>query len=394
MAAAPAPVSVPWLWLCRAAILVALSASAALFLQYLNPAGGAFCNLSSGCEAVRRSSYVFIAKLAGDSEALKSVIGHPFLSIPMVGLVGFATLLTVSVFSPRGPWTLRLSGLGAIVAFGLMFAQAFVVHAFCWLCLVVDVSAVMAFVFASMDSRADPAASREPLPRWAFGALATVALLIPVGWSRWKPLPRVPQEILALYEPGKINVVEFADFECPFCRMFHPTLRKVVEKYPGRVHFVRRHVPLPGHPEAAPAAAAAICAEAQGKGESFAEKLMVGELGPDALRSTALGTGVDLAAWDRCMNSTVPGERILADVKLIEAAGMLGLPTTYVGATRLLGAQPEAAVDEAFALAASGHPPFSIPGPFYAGLALAAISAVVWLGRNARGSLEHERAGS
>ena len=379
----------PWLWLARVAALFAVSASTALFIQYQNPGGGAFCGTNSGCEIVRRSGYLFFSKLAGESELWSTILANPLVSTPVVGLVGFATVFVLSLYFPRGPWTLRLSGIGAIVAITLIFVQSFVLHVFCWLCLVVDISAITLFVLASLDSRADASAPREPLARWAWFGLAACALLIPFGWSKVKPLPKVPDAIMALYEPGKINVVEFQDFECPFCRLFHPLLQKAMSEYPGRIHFVRRHVPLPMHPEAAPAAAAAICAEAQGKSDAIAERLITIDLSSDTIRQAAREVGVDLAAWDKCMNSGAPGARILADVKLIESVGMVGLPTTYVQGTRILGAQPEPVLRDAFALAASGHPPFSIPAPVYIAISLGLLAAVAWLGRLPRGNLEH-----
>ncbi|HEX7670399.1 MAG TPA: vitamin K epoxide reductase family protein, partial [Polyangiaceae bacterium] len=271
---AAAPSSL-WLVLCRVSVLSALAASAALYLQYLRPAEAAFCGLESGCEAVRRAGFSYF-------------FGSPLFSIPLVGLVAYAVVLWISLFAPEAPWTLWLTSVGAVGALGLLGAQTFVVHAFCWLCVAVDVSAVLsaAFAFAERRTRRQHSGNAfDPLKRGAWILLSGVAIAFPTVWTIVKPAPPVPASVRALYVPGKVNVVEFADFECPYCRRLHPVLKSVLHEYPAeRLHFVRRHVPLPGHPDALPAARAAVCAEQQGLGEKLADKLVELELSPAADR--------------------------------------------------------------------------------------------------------------
>src|SRR5271170_7237340 len=80
---------------CRVAVLFALAASAALYVQYLNPAQAAFCGLNSGCEAVRKSGF--------------SYFGSPLLSIPLVGLVAYATVFWAWLRAPAATWTVALT---------------------------------------------------------------------------------------------------------------------------------------------------------------------------------------------------------------------------------------------------------------------------------------------
>lgn len=363
--------SAVWASLCRVAVLFAISASAALYVQYLNPAAATFCGLSSGCEAVRRSGF--------------SYFYSPLLSFPLVGLIAYGTVLWVSIRAP-GRVTLWLTTAGALVALLLVAVQALYVHAFCWLCLVVDVAAVFAAVFAFLDDRTRKAGSgraiRDPLRPLTWAALGVCVAVAPVLWAKVKPAPPVPETIRALYEPGKINVVEFADFECPFCRMLHPVLKHVIESYPpGSVHFVRKHVPLQIHEQARPAARAAICAGKQGKGEALADRLVQIDLSPAQIRRAAIGVGVDADAFDRCLASTVPDAQIDADTDLLQEAGMAGLPTTYVQGKRLLGAVSEAALRDAFDRAARGDSESGVPAPVYVPVALAVLFAIAWLGR-------------
>jgi protein-disulfide isomerase/uncharacterized membrane protein len=370
-----------WLVLCRASALVALAASAALYFQYLNPAQATFCGLNSGCEAVRKSGL--------------SYFGSPLLSIPLVGLIAYATVLWFLVAAPRGRaalWLTTAGGAGGLILIGV---QALYVHAFCWLCVVADLTGVLGALFVLLDRRAARAGGVivEPLRKVTWGALALLVTALPAGWARVKPAPPVPPVVLSLYVPGKINVVEFADFECPYCRRLHPMLKRVMQSYPaGQIHFVRRHVPLPGHEEALPAARAAVCAEEQGLGEALADRLVDLELSPSAERRAAVGVGVDVDRFDRCLESTAPDLRIQGDRKVLEEAGMLGLPTTYVQGKRLLGAVPEEVLRDAFDLAARGETDAGVPGSVFGALGLGALAVVVWLGRAPRARVKDERA--
>lgn len=377
-----APATALWMGLCRLSLLFVLAASAALYVQYLDPAEAAFCGLGSGCEAVRRAGFSYF-------------FGSRFLSLPLVGLVAYGAVLWASLAAPRSRWTYWLTAAGAAGAVVLIGLQALFVHAFCWLCLVVDVGALFAAVFAHLDDReklGKPEDARDPLRPVTWMVLAIVSIAAPVMWVAVKPVPPVPSVIAALYEPGKINVVEFADFECPFCRKLHPVLQEVLKSYPKeRVHFVRKHVPLPSHEDAQPAARAVICAEEQGKGEELAGKLMDMELSPAAERRAAVGLGVDVERFDRCIASSSPDARIEADTKLLKEAGMQGLPTTYVQGKRLLGAVSGAALRDAFDKAAAGSEEVGVPAPVYAVLVLAALALLAWLGRSPRVTVRHDR---
>jgi predicted DsbA family dithiol-disulfide isomerase/uncharacterized membrane protein len=364
-----------WVVLARVAALVAILASTALYVQYLEPSSAAFCGLDSGCETVRRSvkSYFF---------------GTPFVSIPLFGLIAYAGALAASVWEPRSRVTRLLFIGGGAVGVVLFGVQAFYVKAFCWLCSVVDVAAIFGACSVILDARSGSVATHDPLRLWAWLCLAGLVVSAPALWIVVMPAAPLPAGIRALYEPGKINVVEFADFECPFCRKFHFVLKDVIRSYPpGEVHFQRRHVPLPMHENALPAARADVCAEEQGKADVLADRLVDIDLSPTSIHRTAVEVGVDGAKLDRCLGSSEPDRRIAADTKLLNDAGMEGLPTTYVGEQRLLGAVSEETVRDAFEKAKRQSGPGGVPGPWYLAGLLAAVGAVVWLGRSSRGTV-------
>jgi protein-disulfide isomerase len=360
-----------WLIVWRSAVLFALAASAALYMQYLEPGDAAFCGLKSGCEAVRKAGFSYFG-------------GSRFLSLPLFGLSSYGAVFATSLWDPRGLLARVVTAIGGACGLVLLAAQAFYVHAFCWLCSVVDVAAVVAAIAALLHGRS--IASMDPLRPWGWTALAALAIGAPIAWVNVKPAPPVPAAIAALYEPGKINVIEFADFECPFCRAFHPVLQGVLREYPpAEVHFVRKHVPLEVHEQALPAARADICAEQQGKGEALADKLVTTDLSASADRRAALEIGVDAARFDRCLSSPAPDARVSDDTRLLKDVGMEGLPTTYVGSKRLLGAVSEAAVRDAVEKAHRGEGTDGVPGGLFMALIGAAALAVVWLARLSRG---------
>ncbi len=368
---AGSPVTARWAVACRVAVLFAVAASAALYIQYLNPAEAPFCGLSSGCETVRRSvGYFFSSR---------------YFSIPLVGLVAFGTVFWTSLAWPRTRITLWLTSIGAICAIALVGGQALFVHAFCWLCLVVDVSAILAAAFAAAHDRS-LCADREfpdPLRFGTWILLGVLAAALPVIWTHVKPAPDVPSSIRAAYVAGKINVLEFQDFECPYCRKLSPVLKRALESYPN-ARFVREQYPLSIHPEALPAARADVCAAAQGKGEALADRLVRIDLSEPMIRRAAIGVGVDAVAFDRCLASKVPDSVIDANKKLLDDAGMVGLPTTYIQGKRLLGAVSEAAVRDALDKAARGETNSGIPATVYVPFAFAFLGLVAWLGRTRR----------
>lgn len=91
---------------------------------------------------------------------------------------------------------------------------------------------------------------------------------------------------------ARVSLIEYSDFECPYCKMFHPTAKKLIDSYPGKVNWSYRQYPLPSHePAATLLAQASECVAAQGGNDAFWKFA-------DALFSpTTVRTGADDAAW-------------------------------------------------------------------------------------------------
>ena len=374
-----------WITLLRLLALVALAASTALLLDYTRPAA-AFCSAGSGCAAVRSSGFGYL------------VIGSLPIPVPVFGLIGFAALYAATLVPRselRQKLVLGLGVLGAVVALVLLLIQWVSIKQFCAFCMVVDVAGILGGVCAIgyalsaragteiTKSKSKPPAPSEPLKTWAWVMLAALSIAAPLLWSDLRPQPPVPPAVAALYQPGKINVVEFADYECPFCRMLHGRLKTIIKDYPGKVNFVRLNMPLQSHASARPAARVGVCAEAQGKGEAMADHLFATEdLSPDASRRAAGQLGLDLAAFDRCVASAETDRAIDAQAKILRDAGFQGLPTTFVGARMIVGAQHEEVFREAFARAERREGESGIPGPVFLGLLAVVAGAVIGVGRH------------
>jgi predicted DsbA family dithiol-disulfide isomerase/uncharacterized membrane protein len=352
----------------RCLVLVALAASAALLADYLSETP-TFCSPSSGCGIVRRSALSYV--LVGD---------ETYVPLPVFGVLGFSLLFGAS-FSKQRWAPLVPAMVGAAAGLYLLMTQAISIGAFCWLCVVVDVAAVgtgAAALLAFTSGADEPALLRG----WAWPGLFAIALGAPLLWPRARPAPPVPEAVLAYYRPGKINVVEFADFECPACRAFHGVLKPVLASYGERVHFVRLNKPLRSHPHAEAAARAAVCGEELGRTEPMADALFAAEdLSSAGLESIARGLGLDLKAFQDCLSAPKTRERVERETNLLAEEEFEGLPTTFIAGKRLIGAHREPALRDALDRAARGEGESGVPGPVYALLVLLAAAGVVYAGR-------------
>jgi protein-disulfide isomerase len=157
-----------------------------------------------------------------------------------------------------------------------------------------------------------------------------------------------------------VTVVEFADFECPFCTRAEETLHEVLARNGDKVRVVWKNLPLPFHDHAAPAAELALEGLAQ-KGEAGFWKVhdlllqAKGHLGDPDLEAVARAAGLDVARAMGSVKQRAHRAAIAADMDLAEDVDATGTPTFFVNGRKLVGAQPldvfQAAVDEQLAVA-------------------------------------------
>jgi protein-disulfide isomerase len=129
-----------------------------------------------------------------------------------------------------------------------------------------------------------------------------------------------------------VTIVEYSDYQCPFCGRFHPTMLQVMADYKGKVRWIYRHFPLSFHPNAEPAAEAAECAGEQGKFWEFSDAMFANQdsESPDFYLSTAVKLGVNKAKFQDCVSSKKYSSKIQAQSQGGAAAGVNGTPGSYV----------------------------------------------------------------
>jgi protein-disulfide isomerase len=140
-----------------------------------------------------------------------------------------------------------------------------------------------------------------------------------------------------------VTLIEFSDFQCPFCQRVAPTLKKVRETYGDKVRIVWKDFPLTQiHPQAFKAGEAAHCAGDQGKYWEYHDRLFAnqGQLQPEELKQHATALGLDAAAFNACLDSSKYGERVRDGVAQGTRLGVNSTPTIYINGRMLSGAQP------------------------------------------------------
>jgi protein-disulfide isomerase len=139
-----------------------------------------------------------------------------------------------------------------------------------------------------------------------------------------------------------VTIVEFSDFQCPFCSRLNPTLESVMSKYGNKVRLVFRQFPLPMHQNAAKAAEAALCANEQGKFWEMHDSMFKDQsaLAVDALKTKAAGLGLNAQAFNSCLDSGKESDAVKADMKAGQAAGVNGTPAMFVNGRFISGVVP------------------------------------------------------
>jgi uncharacterized membrane protein/predicted DsbA family dithiol-disulfide isomerase len=303
------------------AALIGLGASIASAIDDLGPAA-TFC-AETGCETVKASVW---AKPAG-------------IPMSLIGVAFFGAMVALS-FIPKQKLRLGLAIVGGAWAIWLILLQAFVIEAWCKLCLVADPAAIVLAIAVAGGASTLPRDKRMALLVPALGAIVAVLAL----WTRAPKLPPPPADtpafVLKAQTEDAVTIVELVDFECPFCREMQKRLDVALTRTKVPVRIVRKMVPLPSHEGAVPAALAWAAADVQGKGEEMARELFAAEpqqLTPYNVERIAEKLGLDLPRYRKDIPAAV--ERVKADLADAKAAGVTGLPTLFIGHARHTGAE-------------------------------------------------------
>lgn len=299
--------------------IVGLGASVASLVDYYGTQP-TFC-AETGCATVRQSAW-----------------SHPLgIPLPIIGIAYF-TLMIVLSFVEACRIRIALAVIGALAAIGLIALQAFTIDAWCKLCLVADPAAIVQAI-------AIVAGAGVLKPTWRASAVVPAAMLVMFGLGLWTnqeapPPAPTPEAILKEQKPGVVTIVEFVDFECPFCRALDKKLTEAIGKTKRPIRIVRKMVPLPSHQYSVPAAMAYCACEAQGHGDAMAKELFAAppsNLTPAGCEQLAIKVGCEVTKYRETFASAELRARIEQDMADARAANLEGFPTIYIGTQKFEG---------------------------------------------------------
>jgi protein-disulfide isomerase len=144
-------------------------------------------------------------------------------------------------------------------------------------------------------------------------------------------------------QTAPVTIVEFTDYQCPFCRRhFQTTLPALLAVYGDSVRYVIRNYPIPSlHPDAPKAAEAAECSHDQGMFWRYHDHLFrVTELDQRSLKQYAAELGLDTVAFNRCLDTGAKAALVAQDVRDARGYGARGTPAIFVNGRLFAGAKP------------------------------------------------------
>ena len=140
-----------------------------------------------------------------------------------------------------------------------------------------------------------------------------------------------------------VTVIEFSDFQCPYCKQVVPTIEQAIAKYGDKIRVVFRQYPLTSiHPQAFKAAEASLCAAEQGKFWELHDRMFANQqkLGVDDLKKHAADLKLDTAKFNKCLDSGEKASVVQADLADGKKVGVTGTPAFFINGILLSGAQP------------------------------------------------------
>ena len=150
-------------------------------------------------------------------------------------------------------------------------------------------------------------------------------------------------------QEAKVKIVEFSDFQCPYCSMAAKAMDGVKKRFGDQVQVIYRNYPLPFHANARDAAIYGLCANQQQKFWPMHDKMFANQskLDKKSLRSYASALGLDMKAFDKCSQSTDVGKQVDADMQEGEKLGVAATPTLFINGRKYAGGLDEQDLDNA-----------------------------------------------
>ena len=342
------------------------------FYQIRNGTAGfqSFCNInpSNNCDVVAASPYA------------EFVLGLPISSF---GAGWFLALFLTSLFAWNPFWRrdalrvgLAITGFGTLLSLSYLGIMVWVLKTYCILCLGVDLSIIVALglvIALKPEGLAKHRFNFSQL-KWILGVSA-LSIFLTVFLLKTRDENKLSkEEITALATqvldtpPVKINsdgqfpsigpkdapitIVEFSDFQCPFCRIGALLLNSVLNRFPEKIRVEFRNFPLDQrchpeiaytpHPVACEAATAAICAHQQGQFEKIYQKLFENQqfLISGRPAEYAKSLGVDMQKFEACMTSQETATWIANDIREGNVLSVQSTPVFFINGHKMEGPMP------------------------------------------------------
>ncbi len=333
--------------------LVGLFDASFLWWAYTTPSRPMVC-AGGGCDEVRASIFAHVLG-----------VPTPVFGVAMYLLLALALFFEPLVDAARARRLRQgvtfISGAGFVVSLYLTGVEAFVLHAWCMWC-VISALAVTAIFFLSILDVYHPspilegALAKGALKRHVAALVVVIAAGVPAFWVLARaeaPAPTPPTSSDALRQylirpdshvfgnpDSPVTMVEFGDFQCPYCGQTEKTIRRLRQDYGSRVRFVFRQYPIPVlHAFAEKAAEASECAAEQGKFwpalDMFYDHQT--DLTVPALENYASQLGLDTGRFNRCLESGAMVARVAQDMADARALGVNQTPTFFIDNIKVVG---------------------------------------------------------
>ncbi len=355
--------------------LIGLTLSVILTFHFyeIRGIGGHFksaCNLGSSINC----------DLVAASRSAELFAGYPLSSF---AAGWFLTFFIVSLFNFQKYWrreairaTFGLSFIGVLISGYYLWMMKFKLHTLCLYCLGLDLCLLVAFLISISLKPERPWSNPFDRSKWmtflGIGLGSHLAMVVALSWQdqnelRSADIKEAADSILASTatqvqidesspnigpKDAPITIVEFSDFQCPFCRIGALTINELLYRYPGKVRIVFKNYPLDQkcnsefpqtmHPSACEAARNALCAHEQGKFQEAYEALFEkqGSLAEGRVAGLLNELNLDTSRLSVCAEAPQTALQITRDITEGKALGISGTPTFFVNGHRVEGIRP------------------------------------------------------
>ncbi len=166
--------------------------------------------------------------------------------------------------------------------------------------------------------------------------LNSSAVGLPVG--KYLEMPTIGEnDIVVGSRDAKVRVIEYSDFQCPYCKQMHDSvIAPMLKEYGDKVAYVYKHLPLNFHPQAQNSALASECANEQGKFLAYANKLFATQAewgkteGTQSFKNYARQIGLNASQFNQCMDSNKYADKITANAQEAQSFRISGTPGTFL----------------------------------------------------------------